>query len=82
MTRKDTSQWVGAMYRYHHWLDDSADDKIAQRQTGGLVGLVVVLLLLVGGLFLVQQLRAASMLQDCLLSGRRNCDVLLVNSSR
>jgi hypothetical protein len=37
----------------------------------------VVLLLLVGGLFLVQQLRAASMVEDCLLAGRRNCDVLV-----
>ena len=68
------------MYRYHHWLDDSADEKIAQRQTGGLVGLVVVLLLLVGGLFLVQQLRTAASLQDCLMSGRRNCDVLVSGS--
>jgi hypothetical protein len=68
------------MYRYHHWLDDKSDDETAQRQTGGLAGLAVVLLLLVTSLFLVQQLRAASMLQDCLMSGRRNCDVLLLNS--
>jgi hypothetical protein len=68
------------MYRYHHWLDKNADDKVAQRQTGGLVGIVVVLLLLVGGLFLVQQLHAASMLQDCLMSGRRNCGVLMSGS--
>ncbi|HET6307892.1 MAG TPA: hypothetical protein VFG12_11935 [Rhodopila sp.] len=65
------------MYSYHHWRDDDADEKIAQRQTDALAGLAVVLLLLVGGLFLVQQLRAASMLQDCLLSGRHNCTVLL-----
>jgi hypothetical protein len=38
---------------------------------------VVILLLLVGGLFLVQQLRSASMIQDCLMAGRRNCDVLV-----
>jgi hypothetical protein len=68
------------MYRYHHWLDENADDKIAQRQTGGLVGIVVVLLLLVGGLFLVQQLHAAALLQDCLMSGRRNCGALVSGS--
>ncbi|WP_158929011.1 hypothetical protein [Acidisphaera sp. S103] len=63
------------MYRHHHWLDEDAEDKIAQRQTAGLVGIAVVLLLLVSGLFLVQQLRAAAMLQDCLMSGRHYCDV-------
>lgn len=63
------------MYRHHHWLDEDAEDKSAQRQTEGLVGIVIVLLLLVGGLFLVQQLRAAATLQDCLMSGRHYCDV-------
>lgn len=68
------------MYRHHHWLDEDAEDKIAQRQTEGLVGIVVVLLLLVGGLFLVQQLRSAATLQDCLMSGRRNCDVVVTGA--
>jgi hypothetical protein len=63
------------MYSHHDWLDDDANDKTAQRQTEGLVGIAIVLLLLIGGLFLVQQLRSAAMLQDCLLSGRRNCDM-------
>jgi hypothetical protein len=65
------------MFTHHHWQDDDADGKIADRQTSGLVGIAVVLLLLIGGLFLVQQLRAAAMLQDCLMSGRRNCDVVV-----
>ena len=68
------------MYRHHHWLDEDAEDKIAQRQTEGLVGIAIVLLLLVGGLFLVQQLRGAAMLQDCLMSGRHNCDVVVTRS--
>jgi len=42
-----------------------------------LAGLVVILLLLVGGLFLVRQLRETSVIQDCLMTGRSNCDVLL-----
>jgi hypothetical protein len=61
------------MYTHHHWQDDDAEDKVAQRQTEGLVGIAVVLLLLVSGLFLVQQLRAAASFQDCLMSGHRNC---------
>jgi hypothetical protein len=65
------------MFTHHHWQDDDADGKIADRQTSGLVGIAVVLLLLVGGLFLVQQLRAAATFQDCLMSGRRNCDVVV-----
>jgi hypothetical protein len=65
------------MYSHHQWLDDDANDKTARRQTEGLVGIAIVLLLLIGGLFLVQQLRSAAMLQDCLLSGRRNCDTLV-----
>jgi hypothetical protein len=65
------------MYRHHQWQHDDADDKIAQRQTGGLVGLAIVLLLLVGGLFLVQQLQASALFQNCVMSGRRNCDVMV-----
>lgn len=64
------------MYRHHHWLDDNAEIEAANRQTSGLVGIVVILLLLVGGLFLVQQLRHASLIQDCVMAGRTNCDVI------
>jgi hypothetical protein len=38
-----------------------------------LVGLVLVLLLVVGGLWLARVLRGMSQLQDCALSGRSNC---------
>jgi hypothetical protein len=65
------------VYRRHHWEGDDTDDRTAQRQTASLAGIAVILLLLVGGLFLVQQLRSASMIQDCLMAGRRNCDVLV-----
>jgi hypothetical protein len=47
------------------------------RQTAGLVGIVITLLLLVIGLFLVQQLRASAAVEDCLMAGRRNCDLLV-----
>lgn len=65
------------MYRHNHWSEDESDDKTAQRQTASLAGIVVILLLLVGGLFLVQQLRTAARIEDCLMAGRRNCDTLV-----
>lgn len=65
------------MHRHNHWLEDEPDEDAAQRQTMGLVGIVIVLLLLVGGLFLVQQLHRAALIEDCLLSGRQNCDGLV-----
>jgi hypothetical protein len=39
-----------------------------------LVGIAVTLALLIIGLFLVQELRAKSTIEDCLLSGRGNCE--------
>jgi hypothetical protein len=65
------------VYRHNHWSEDESDDKTAQRQTASLAGIVVILLLLVGGLFLVQQLRTAARIEDCLMAGRRNCDTLV-----
>jgi hypothetical protein len=38
-----------------------------------LIGLIVVLLLVCGGLYLVYALRDASNLQDCVMQGRSNC---------
>ncbi len=66
------------MFRHHHWLDEKAEYEIAKRQTSGLIGLVIVLLLLIGGLYLVQQLRMTSMIEDCLMAGHRNCDALVI----
>jgi hypothetical protein len=47
------------------------DDQGSNR--GPLAALVVVVLLIVGGFWLVQHLRATSALQDCVMSGRTNC---------
>ncbi len=48
------------------------------RVTSSLAGLAVILFLAVAGLFLVQRMRANSNLQDCLLSGRTNCEPITV----
>ena len=57
----------------------TAEDEQAEanRVTSSLAGLAFALLLVVAGLFLVQQLRDKAQIEDCLLSGRLNCDVLL-----
>jgi hypothetical protein len=33
--------------------------------------------LLIGGLFLVQRLRLETLIEDCLMAGRQNCDILV-----
>jgi hypothetical protein len=38
-----------------------------------LAGLVIVVVLLVVGLWLARELRSASQIQDCVMSGRSNC---------
>ena len=62
------------MYRHRPWLDESDDSEAANRQTSSLAGVVIILVLLIAGLFLVQELRSKAAIEDCLLSGRRNCD--------
>jgi len=50
---------------------DRRDD--ANRRTMALMGVAVILLLAIAGLVLVRELRKSSNLEDCLMSGRRNC---------
>ena len=38
-----------------------------------MVGLIIVLALLGGGLYLVHVIRGMSNIQDCVMSGRTNC---------
>ena len=57
-----------------------AEQVEANRVTGSLAGLAFALLLVVVGLFLVQHLADKSRVEDCLLSGRANCDALLSGS--
>jgi hypothetical protein len=66
-----------SVYRHHHWVDSQGDQEIADRQTASLIGVVVILLLLIGSLFLAQQLRSTSWMEDCEISGRTDCELLL-----
>ncbi len=47
---------------------------IADRQTGGLAAIAVVLALVVVGLALVHHLRRSGRIEDCMMAGRTNCD--------
>ena len=43
------------------------------RRTGALMGFIVVLVLAIAGVLLMQELAKKSRLEDCLMSGRKNC---------
>ena len=49
----------------------------AERQTMSLAGLAVTLLVLVVCVWLTRQLQAKSAIENCLMAGRTNCDVLV-----
>ena len=56
-------------------LEERADAEA--RRSGGLVGIAITLALLTIGLFLIHRLHHVSKIEDCLLSGRSNCDSLV-----
>jgi hypothetical protein len=43
---------------------------------GAIAGLLVAAVMLAAGLWLARELTAASKMQDCLMSGRTNCNVI------
>lgn len=43
---------------------------------GAIAGLIIVIVILGVGWWLARDLTAASKMQDCLMSGRRNCNVI------
>ena len=59
---------------------DNGDEPDSRR--AALIGLVLVLALVVAAYFLVNALRKNADLEDCLMSGRRNCAPIEVPSSR
>jgi hypothetical protein len=53
-----------------------SDSEEGGSRRGALVGLLVAVVMLGLGLWLAHDLTAASKLQDCLMSGRTNCNVI------
>ncbi|MGD0104255.1 MAG: hypothetical protein ABSC06_09480 [Rhodopila sp.] len=50
-----------------------AEDEEKSSPLRAVVGLGLILVLILGVLFVMQQLRHASAIQDCVASGRTNC---------
>ncbi len=42
-------------------------------RNGPIAALIVILMLVVGGLWLQHHIHANSLIEDCMLSGRKNC---------
>jgi len=71
------ARWGVEMRHNDRVLDEVEDQAAADRQTASLAGVAFTLLLLVVGLFLVHELHHKAMIEDCLLSGRNNCDMVV-----
>jgi hypothetical protein len=53
-----------------------AETEQSNNRRGAIAGLVIAIVLLVVGIWLARELTAASKLQDCVMSGRTNCNVI------
>ena len=71
---------MSRIYRLRYADDD--DQEGANRQTQSLAGLAVVLALVIVCLYLVHLLHAKSVLEDCLMSGRTNCDAMVIRGHK
>jgi hypothetical protein len=56
-------------------MNDPEQDGSGSR-TPAIAGLAIAIVLLVVGIWLAHELTAASKMQDCLMSGRTNCNVI------
>ena len=70
------------MQQRNRWTAAETAEKASGRQTASLAAAAFLLALLVVGVFLVQQLRAAAAVQDCLMSGRHNCQPIVSSGPR
>jgi hypothetical protein len=59
-----------------NFKSDPRQDHEPENRNGAIAGLVIAVVLLVVGVWLARDLTAASKLQDCVMSGRTNCNVI------
>ncbi len=64
------------MQQEHPGRRDEPDDVAANRQTARLGGVAIILLLPVVGPFLMCELRDKDPIEDCLIAGQMNCNLL------
>ncbi len=55
------------------WQPEDPDERPPDSRRGALIGLLVIILLVAGALYLTHVLDHHRRLQDCALSGRSNC---------
>ena len=53
-----------------------AESEQDNNRRGAIAGLIIAVVLLAVGIWLARELTAASKLQDCVMSGRTNCNVI------
>ncbi len=53
-----------------------AQGEPSDNRRGAVAGLIIAVVLLAVGIWLARELTAASKLQDCVMSGRTNCNVI------
>jgi hypothetical protein len=53
-----------------------AEPQGGDNRRGAVIGLVIAVVLLAVGIWLARELSSASKLQDCVMSGRTNCNVI------
>jgi hypothetical protein len=70
----DSKLWRGGYHIRRRW-SSTGDDRPHNRR-GAMAGLAIAVVLLVIGLWLAHALTASSKMQDCLMSGRTNCNVI------
>ncbi len=52
------------------------DPEPGDNRRGAIAGLIIAVVLLAVGIWLARDLTAASKMQDCVMSGRTNCNVI------
>jgi hypothetical protein len=57
-------------------MTDPKNQGDGDNRRGALAGLVIAIALLAVGIWLARDLSAASKMQDCLMSGRTNCNTI------
>ncbi len=71
---------LASMQHPRTWVAED-DEEAANRQTSSLAAVAFTLVLLIVALFLVRELHAKAAIEDCLMSGRSNCDVVVAQQT-
>jgi len=57
-------------------MTDPKQEEPDDNRRGAIAGLIIAVVLLAVGIWLARDLTAASKMQDCVMSGRTNCNVI------